>query len=105
MIRRLAVFFRLLEAVFLLLLLSGAGDGVGWGRDSGGSSLVRGVDAVGMTVSDVDRSVDFFSTVLSFEKISDVELAGPDYEHLEGVFGLRMRVVRMRLGGESIELT
>jgi catechol 2,3-dioxygenase-like lactoylglutathione lyase family enzyme len=63
------------------------------------------VDAVGMTVSDVDRSVDFFSTVLSFEKISDVELAGPDYEHLEGVFGLRMRVVRMRLGSESIELT
>jgi catechol 2,3-dioxygenase-like lactoylglutathione lyase family enzyme len=105
MIRRLAVSFRLLEAVFLLLLLSGAGDGVGWGRDSGGSSLVRGVDAVGMTVSDVERSVDFFSTVLSFEKISDVELAGPDYEHLEGVFGLRMRVVRMRLGSESIELT
>ncbi len=105
MIRRLAVAFRPLGVVFLLLLVSGAGDGVGWGRDSGGSSLVTGVDAVGMTVSDMDRSVDFFSTVLSFEKLSDVELAGPDYEHLEGVFGLRMRVVRMRLGDESIELT
>jgi catechol 2,3-dioxygenase-like lactoylglutathione lyase family enzyme len=27
------------------------------------------------------------------------------YEHLEGVFGLRMRIARMRLGDESIELT
>lgn len=67
--------------------------------------LVGAVEAVGMTVADMDRSVDFFSRILSFEKISDVEVAGDDYEHLEGVFGLRMRVVRMRLGGETLELT
>ncbi len=67
--------------------------------------LVRAVDAVGFTVSDIERSVDFFSRVLSFEKISDVEVYGTEYEHLEGVFGLRMRVVRLRLGGETIELT
>jgi catechol 2,3-dioxygenase-like lactoylglutathione lyase family enzyme len=58
-----------------------------------------------MTVADIDRSTDFYSKVLSFQKTSDVELEGNDYEHLEGVFGLRMRVVRMRLGDESIELT
>jgi catechol 2,3-dioxygenase-like lactoylglutathione lyase family enzyme len=29
-----------------------------------------------MTVSDVDRSVEFFSRVLSFEKVSEVEVAG-----------------------------
>ena len=67
--------------------------------------LVRAVESVGMTVADADRSIDFYSTVLSFQKISDTELEGSDYEHLEGVFGLRMRVVRMRLGDESIELT
>ena len=54
---------------------------------------------------DVDASVEFFSQVLSFEKVSDVEVIGEEYEHLQGVFGLRMRVVRMRLGGEQIELT
>jgi catechol 2,3-dioxygenase-like lactoylglutathione lyase family enzyme len=43
--------------------------------------------------------------VLSFEKVSDVEVTGEDYERLQGVFGLRMRVVRMRLGNEFIELT
>jgi catechol 2,3-dioxygenase-like lactoylglutathione lyase family enzyme len=32
-------------------------------------------------------------------------VAGDDYEHLQGVFGLRMRVARMRLGDEQIELT
>src|SRR5207237_9914267 len=68
-------------------------------------ALVGGVDAIGITVSDMDRAVDFYSKVLTFEKVSDAEVAGENYEHLEGVFGLRMRVVRMRLGGESIELT
>src|SRR5438045_8485273 len=67
--------------------------------------LVEGVDAIGITVSDMDRAVDFYSKVLTFEKVSDTEVAGESYEHLEGVFGLRMRVVRMRLGDEFIELT
>jgi catechol 2,3-dioxygenase-like lactoylglutathione lyase family enzyme len=67
--------------------------------------LVDGVDAIGITVSDMDRAVDFYSKVLTFEKISDAEVSGENFEHLEGVFGLRMRVVRMRLGDEFIELT
>jgi catechol 2,3-dioxygenase-like lactoylglutathione lyase family enzyme len=58
-----------------------------------------------MTVADMERSVQFYSGVLSFEKVSDVEVAGSGYEHLQGVFGLRIRVVRMRLGEECIELT
>src|SRR4051794_32540178 len=67
--------------------------------------LVNGVDAIGITVSDMGRAVDFYSKVLTFEKISDAEVSGENFEHLEGVFGLRMRVVRMRLGDEFIELT
>ena len=70
-----------------------------------GTGLVDGVDAVGITVSDMDRAVDFYSKVLTFEKVSDVEVAGENYEHLEGVFGLRMRVVRMKLGDEFVDLT
>ena len=69
------------------------------------AQLVKSVDAVGMTVSDMDRSVEFFSKVLSFEKVSDVEVAGSEYEKLQGVFGARMRAVRMKLGDELIELT
>jgi catechol 2,3-dioxygenase-like lactoylglutathione lyase family enzyme len=73
-------------------------------RFTAAPSSVREVSSVGMTVSDMDASVEFYSKVLSFEKISDVEVLGEDYEHLQGVFGLRMRVVRMRLGSEFIEL-
>jgi catechol 2,3-dioxygenase-like lactoylglutathione lyase family enzyme len=68
-------------------------------------ALVYGVDAIGITVSDMDRAVDFYSRVLTFEKVSDTEVGGESYEHLEGLFGLRVRVVRLRLGDEFIELT
>jgi catechol 2,3-dioxygenase-like lactoylglutathione lyase family enzyme len=66
---------------------------------------VGAVARVGMTVSDMDRAVDFYTTTLGFRAVSDVEVAGPEYERLRGVFGLRMRVVRLQLGGEQLELT
>jgi catechol 2,3-dioxygenase-like lactoylglutathione lyase family enzyme len=53
----------------------------------------------------MDRSVKFFNQALGFKKISDMELQGTDYENLEGIYGLHMRVVRMQLGDEYIDLT
>jgi hypothetical protein len=52
----------------------------------------------------MDRSIEFYSKALWFEKVSDVEITGTEFEHLEGIFGMRMRVVRMRLGDQFIEL-
>lgn len=69
------------------------------------SPLVSAVESIGLTVSDLDRSVDFYTKVLTFEKVSESEVDGPEYEHLEGVFGLRMRIARLKLGDEFIELT
>ncbi len=66
---------------------------------------VIALEAPGFTVSDADRSIEFFQQALSFEKVSDIEVTGTEYEHLQGIFGLRMRIVRMRLGSEFIELT
>jgi len=66
---------------------------------------VKKVDAVGMTVSRLDRSVKFYSEVLGFKKVGDIELYGAAYEQLQGIFGLRMRIVTMQLGDERIELT
>src|SRR5881296_3373848 len=62
------------------------------------------VESIGMTVSDMDRAVEFYSA-LTFRKISDVEVLGEEFEHLEGVFGARMRIVRMQLGHEYLDLT
>jgi catechol 2,3-dioxygenase-like lactoylglutathione lyase family enzyme len=90
---------RVMAAITLLVML------IPWALLAQGTPLVQGVDAIAITVSDMDRAVDFYSKVLSFEKVSDIEVAGGPYEELEGVFGLRMRMVRMKLGDESIELT
>jgi catechol 2,3-dioxygenase-like lactoylglutathione lyase family enzyme len=62
------------------------------------------VESIGMTVSDMDRAVEFYSA-LTFQKVSDVEVLGDDFEHLEGVFGARTRIVRMQLGKEYLDLT
>jgi catechol 2,3-dioxygenase-like lactoylglutathione lyase family enzyme len=62
------------------------------------------VGGVAITVGDMDRSVEFYSTVLFFEKVSDVQASGPAIERLLGVAGTGVRVVTMRLGSEKIEL-
>jgi catechol 2,3-dioxygenase-like lactoylglutathione lyase family enzyme len=66
---------------------------------------VTAVDAVGFTVSDMDRALTFYTRVLPFVKVSDQEFSGRPYELLTGVFGSRSRVVTLRLGAEEIELT
>jgi catechol 2,3-dioxygenase-like lactoylglutathione lyase family enzyme len=69
-----------------------------------GQPLVTAVESVTIPVSDLDRSVAFYSEVLGFEKVGEVELAGEAWERLEGVFGLRVRSATLRLGSERIEL-
>lgn len=66
---------------------------------------VKRVESVGFTVSDMDKALDFYTRVLPFEKISDVETWGEDLEKLSGVFGARVRIVRLKLGDETLELT
>jgi catechol 2,3-dioxygenase-like lactoylglutathione lyase family enzyme len=66
--------------------------------------VVAAVDSVAVTVGDMQRSVAFYRDVLQFEPVADSELAGDDVEHLYGVFGARIRAVRLRLGGEYLEL-
>jgi catechol 2,3-dioxygenase-like lactoylglutathione lyase family enzyme len=58
-----------------------------------------------MTVSDMARSVQFFSDVLAFRSVSDREFHGEQFDRLTGIHGARGRVVTMTLGDEVIELT
>lgn len=82
---------RFLITLFVVLSVAGARGSVS-------------VQSVGMTVSDMDRAVEFYYA-LAFQKVSDVEVLGDEFEHLEGVFGARMRIVRMQLGNEYLDLT
>ena len=69
------------------------------------AALVRAVGCVGLTVSDLDRSVTFYSGVLSFEKAIQVDQRGESLERLQAVSGARTRTARLRLGGECLDLT
>lgn len=65
---------------------------------------VIAVESIAIPVTDASRSVKFYTQVLGFKVLSDREAAGDDYEHLFGVFGARVRAVRLQLGDEHIEL-
>lgn len=67
--------------------------------------LVTAVDSIGMTVADLDRSIAFYTQTLDFEMISEHEVFGEAYERLTGVFGCRVRIARLRLGDEVLELS
>jgi catechol 2,3-dioxygenase-like lactoylglutathione lyase family enzyme len=81
-----------------------AAQGAAAGASVPAAAQVRAVAAVAMIVSDADRSADFFTGVLEFEKVDDTEVAGEDHARLAGVFGTRLRVVRLRLGSEFLDL-
>ena len=96
--------------VVVLLIAAGAltAPARGWSsRDAGPdvAASAPSVTSVGMTVSNLDRAVSFYTSVLTFEKVSDLEVEGREYELLTGVFGARARIARLRLGTELIELT
>lgn len=71
----------------------------------GHAQSVNHVETVGFTVSEMDKAIDFYTRILRFEKVRDVEIAGTEFEHLSGVFGARVRVVDLKIGEEKIELT
>jgi len=68
------------------------------------AQVAKRVDSVAITVSVMERSLPFYTEVLPFKIVSDVEVTGEHYSRLFGVFGMRARVVRLRLGQEHIEL-
>src|SRR5262245_39870061 len=66
--------------------------------------IVGSVDAIGITVADMDRSVAFYRSVLGFELLNDVRLADAAWDRLYGIEDAQRRVAVMRLGEERIEL-
>lgn len=68
------------------------------------SARIVALDTVAIPVSDLDRSVAFYTSVLEFKTVSSIEVAGADVEQAFGVFGARARITRLKLGDESLEL-
>jgi len=60
--------------------------------------------AIAVTVSDLDRSVEFFTKILEFEKESTIEMRAESFDRLTGIFGTNIRVATMRLGTDRVQL-
>lgn len=75
-----------------------------WLNAAAAEAVVRSVDAVAVSVADLDRSVAFYRDVLGFTPVAETEVAGEDTEHLYGVFGARIRIATLRLGDETLKL-
>ncbi|WP_445626197.1 VOC family protein [Nostoc sp. DSM 114167] len=65
---------------------------------------VQRIRAIGLTVTNCNRSLDFYTQALAFELVSDITVEGQDYSDLGGVTGTTIRIVTLRLGDEPIEL-
>ena len=65
---------------------------------------VQRIRAIGLTVTDVERSKDFYTQALRFKPVSDITVEGKDYSDIEGVTGAKIRIVTLQLGDELIEL-
>jgi catechol 2,3-dioxygenase-like lactoylglutathione lyase family enzyme len=90
-----------LFAIWLLIaLVLFALVGLGGAR----AQTIERVESIGITVADLDRALAFYTGVLPFEVVFETEVEGDAYEHLFGVFGMRARIARLRLGAEEIEL-
>jgi catechol 2,3-dioxygenase-like lactoylglutathione lyase family enzyme len=89
---------RWLAAAALLMAL-------GPSQHAAAGAPVRAVEAVAITVSDLDEALAFYTGVLPFAVEGErVEVHGPEVEHLFATFGLRLRQQRLRLGDERIDL-
>ncbi|GAX44100.1 glyoxalase/bleomycin resistance protein/dioxygenase [Tolypothrix sp. NIES-4075] len=65
---------------------------------------VQRIRAIGLTVTDSDRSLNFYTQALGFKVVSDTTVAGENYSKLEGVETAKIRIITLQLGDELIEL-
>ncbi len=65
---------------------------------------VQRIRAIGLTVTSVERSQNFYEQALDFKTVSDITLEDQDYSALEGVVPSKIRIVTLQLGDELIYL-
>ncbi len=65
---------------------------------------VQKIRAIGLTVSNIKRSQDFYTHALGFESVSDITVDGQDYSELADVAEARIRMVTLQLQDEFLTL-
>ena len=74
-----------------------------WHADS--DSLFLGIDHTAIAVSDTERALRFYRDELGLQVVGGSENYGDEQEHLNGVFGSRVRITALRgPSGPGVEL-
>jgi catechol 2,3-dioxygenase-like lactoylglutathione lyase family enzyme len=68
-------------------------------------AAAHAVESLGITVADLDRAVRFYTEVFSFAEVGTNFSEGPALATLTDLVEPRVRVARLRLGEELLELT
>jgi catechol 2,3-dioxygenase-like lactoylglutathione lyase family enzyme len=66
--------------------------------------MIRGLNHVGISVANLDRSVGFYRDLLGMEVVFHGEFAGEQYETILALEGARGRVALLKSGNLQIEL-
>jgi len=98
-----AFYFRDPDRHFLEILQFPAGKGLAaWQRTD---RLFLGIDHTAIVVGDTDRSLQLYRDVLQMKVAGESENYDTEQEHLNGVFGARLRITALRAArGPGIEL-
>lgn len=65
---------------------------------------ISGVESIGITVSDMNISLPFYTDVLHFQVLSDDTINSEQYSNLIRVDDASVRITKLKLGDEKIEL-
>jgi catechol 2,3-dioxygenase-like lactoylglutathione lyase family enzyme len=103
-----AFYFRDPDGHFLEILSFPAGKGdPKWHRasDARGDANFLGLDHTAVVVADTDASLAFYRDTLGLTVAGEGENHGVEQEHLNGVFGVRLRITTLRASsGTGVEL-
>ena len=66
--------------------------------------MITAVHHVSFTVSDMERSLEFYREALGFEVLDDRTVEGDFAETVTGLEGVRMRIIHLSGYGQGLEL-
>lgn len=66
--------------------------------------MISGMNHVGISVADLDRSIEFYRNILGMEVVAQAEFAGEAYERVLGLTGVTGKAALLRLNSMQLEL-
>ncbi len=100
-----AFYFRDPDGHFLEILAFPPGKGAPKWHSGSGERIFLGIDHTAVVTADTDRDLAFYRDALGFRVAGTSENYGVEQEHLNNVFGARLRITTLRAAaGPGIEL-